>query len=273
MSDRSMGQSPRRVELIPAQRRAIILDHLRRDGAASIQELSERTGASGSTVRRDLEQLVEEGYLERTHGGASLIQSNRATFERAPAINAHLQAVQKRAIGLEAAKRLGPRDSVILEASSTVVQAAIAAATFDIQLTVVTNSLDIALIGADQPGWKLLMPGGTLRQGSRMLAGEPAQEFLRSVHADLCLFGAYAVTGRVLTDATLEVASLKRAMLGAARRKILLVDSSKFKPPAFSTFCELSEIDEVITDDGIGREQRAALEALVPAVTVVAVEA
>jgi DeoR/GlpR family transcriptional regulator of sugar metabolism len=65
------------------------------------------------------------------------------------------------------------------------------------------------------------------------------------------------------------VASLKRAMMKSARRRVLLVDSSKFRPPAFSTFCELSEIHEVITDDGISSEHLASLRTFDLKVTVV----
>ena len=136
-------------------------------------------------------------------------------------------------------------------------------------LTVVTNSLEVALVSAGVSSWRVIMPGGTIRPGSTMLAGDPGEEFFTRVHADVCFTGAYAVTGALLTDATLEVASLKRAMMKSARRRVLLVDSSKFRPPAFCTFCELSEIDEVITDDGISPESLAALRAFELKVTVV----
>ena len=72
----------RHPELIPAQRRAFMLDHIRKRGAASIQELSEAIGISLSTVRRDLEHLEARGYLERSHGGA-LIQKSASIHFRA----------------------------------------------------------------------------------------------------------------------------------------------------------------------------------------------
>jgi DeoR/GlpR family transcriptional regulator of sugar metabolism len=75
----------------------------------------------------------------------------------------------------------------------------------------------------------------------------------------------------LLTDASLEVASLKRAMIQSARRTILLVDSSKFQAPGFCTFCDLSAIDEVITDDGIAPEQLSLLRSSNVSMTVVTV--
>jgi DeoR/GlpR family transcriptional regulator of sugar metabolism len=262
----------RRVEIIPAKRRAMILEHLRVNGAASIQELAETIGGSQSTIRRDLEQLMDGGYLERTHGGALLVPPMHATFERDTLMNTQLHSVQKAAIGAEAALRVRTRESVIFEASSTVMEAARALTTRDLQLTVVTNSLEIAYLSSEVPHWRVIMPGGTIRPGGwRQLTGEPGEAFFKTVHADVCFVGAYAVSGNILTDASLEIASIKRAIIQSARRTVALVDSSKFTAPAFSTFCNLSDIDELITDDGVTPEQLASLRSFNTKITVVSV--
>ena len=266
-----MESQTKRVELLPAKRRAMILDHLRVNGAASIQALAEAIGGSGSTIRRDLDHLMEGGYLERTHGGAVLLQPLRATFERDNSINAQIGHAEKVAIGAAAALRLNPRDSVILDSSSTVMEAVRAAATRDIPLTMVTNSLEIALFCADVPHWRVIMPGGTVRPGFKALAGEPGEFFLRTLHADICLTGAFAVTGNLITDATLEVASLKRAMIKAARRTVLLVDNSKFAEPGFCTCCDLSSIDEIITDEHAPVDAIASLRSFEKKVTIVSI--
>ncbi|MCV3243429.1 DeoR/GlpR family transcriptional regulator of sugar metabolism [Mesorhizobium robiniae] len=255
-----MDTQTKRVELLPAKRRALILEHLRVNGAASIQELADTIGGSQSTVRRDLEHLVDRGYLERTHGGAHLIQPARATFEREEQVNAELRHAEKVAIGREAARRLSPGDSVILDGSSTVMEAARAAAEREIPLTIVTNSLDIAQFCAGVRQWRVIVAGGSIRPGFRNLAGHPGEEFIRTLHADICLTGASAVTGTLLTDSSLEVASMKRAMISAARKTILLVDSSKFTVPGFCTLCDVAELQEVITDDGIQPDALASLK-------------
>lgn len=264
-----MDSPSKRVDIVPAKRRALILEHLRINGAASIQELADTIGGSQSTVRRDLEHLVEKGYLERTHGGAHLLQPMRATFERETTVNAELQHAEKVAIGREAAGRLSARDSVIFDSSSTVMEAVRAAAERDLPLTVVTNSLEIADFAADIKSWRIILPGGTVRPGYRHLAGEPGESFIKTLHADLCMTGASAVTGTLLTETSLEVASLKRAMIGSARKTILLVDSSKFTAPGFCTLSDISEIDEVITDEGVSQDALASLHAAERKVTVV----
>ncbi|MGE0005726.1 MAG: FGGY family carbohydrate kinase [Parvibaculaceae bacterium] len=143
-----------------------------------------------------------------------------------------------------------------------------AAAERQIPLTAVTNSLETAGLAAACPSWRVIVPGGTVRTGSQMMVGEPGVSFFGTIHADLCLVGAYALTGRILSDASLEVASLKRAMIGSARRAILLIDSSKFRAPSFSAFCDISAISEVITDDGADPAQLTVLRALDVEVTV-----
>lgn len=254
-----MSSQTKRVELIPAKRHAMIIEYLRTHGASSIGELAEATRGSISTVRRDLEQLEEGGYLERTHGGARL-PPVLATFERERVLNAHLQSRQKMAIGAEAALRLNPRESVICDGSSTVFEAVRVAIARNMPLTIVTNSLDVAQLCASAPNWQVIMPGGTIRQGMNCLYGEPGLSFFKVLHADVCLVGAYAINEDSLTDATIEAAIMKGAMIKSARRTIVLADSSKFTVPAFLTSCELSAVHELITDDGISAAHREALK-------------
>jgi DeoR/GlpR family transcriptional regulator of sugar metabolism len=264
-----MDAPTKRVDIVPAKRRAIILEHLRANGAASIQELADAIGGSQSTARRDLEHLVEKGYLERTHGGAVLVQPTRATFEAEPLVNAELRHAEKVAIGREAAKRLSPGDSIILDGSTTVMEAARAAAERNIPLTIVTNSLDIAQLCASVSSWRVIIPGGSVRPGFMNLAGNPGEEFIKSIHADLCLCGASAVSGTLLTDNSLEVASMKRAMISAARKSILLVDSSKFSVAGFCTLCDVADLHEVITDSAISADALTALKSTERKITVV----
>lgn len=245
-------EAPRgRVEMIPAKRRALILERLRREGAAGIQELADAINASPSTIRRDLEHLVKQGALERTHGGALLQSTARATFEPDIALAAQLRREEKNAIAAAVAEELRPGQSVIFDASTTVLAVARAVANRRLPLTAVTNSLAIAHVLADVPEVHLIVPGGTVRPGSTTLVGRPGEDFLRSLHADIALIGTHAITGRTLTETSLDVAAMKQAMIAAARHVMVLADSSKFTAPSFCTICDIADIQEIVTDDGI----------------------
>ena len=247
-----------RVERIPAQRHGAILEHLRAVRAASVQELAEALGASASTVRRDLDHLAAVGYVARTHGGATLAAAAR---EVETAVSSHIARAEKAAIGRLAARRIAPHATVIFDSGTTVLEAARAVAGSAPPMTAVTNDLVIAQILGGCPEVTVIVPGGTLRPGSPTLLGAPGLAFLAQLHVDLALIGTHAVTGTLLSDTTLEVAEVKRAMISAAAQLVVLADASKFGPPASFGFCELGAGAELVTDAGAPTTARAGLEA------------
>ena len=258
-----------RLDIIPAQRRARMLDFVRERGAASIHDLAEDLQASLSTIRRDLDQLTEDGYLERTHGGVILRRVEPATFEAEASLNAQIALRQKQAIGLVAAQRLSSGTSILCDSSTTVLEAMKVAVEQQLRLTVVTNNLAIALLCAASPAIRVVVPGGTVRTGTATLFGVPGDTFLETIHADLCFLGTHSITGTLLTETSLEVVSAKKRMMGFSRRTILLADSSKFQLPSFCTFGQITDVAELITDDGASPDQVQALTDAGVKVTVV----
>ena len=261
-----------KTDHLPARRRALILEQVRQRGAAAIPDLADAVGVSMSTIRRDLDIMTEQGTLERTHGGALIRQAPTATFEPENIVAAQTALLQKAAIGREAASRVTPGASVVVDAGSTVHEAVRALVAREIAQTVVTNSLAAAHLCSGHRALRTIVVGGVLRPNSSVLSGEPGLDFLSRLHADLCLLGAHAVTGTLVTESSIEGADIKRAMKAAARRTILLVDSSKFRHPAFCSVCQLEELSEVITDDGISPEALAAMRDAGVTVSVVAAD-
>ena len=263
--------SPSHPEVIPAQRRAMVLELVRQRGAASIQELARVIGASASTVRRDLEHLQGAGYLQRAHGGALLPGTPLATFEPDQIFAAGLARAQKQAIGQAAAALLAPGEAVIFDSSSTVREAARAAVERRIVLTAVTNDLATGQMLAAAPEIRVVVPGGTVRPGSLTLTGEPGTGFLAGIHADTALIGVHAISGQLFTETALETAAMKRAMIAAARRVVVLADATKFQPAAFCTICDAAAVHDLITDAGADQVALDRLRDLGVAVTQVPV--
>jgi DeoR family transcriptional regulator of aga operon len=238
----------RRAELIPAHRRALVLEQIRLKGSASIQELAEGIGASASTIRRDLEELERKGYLERAHGGALLQRTTSPTFEPEADIAAGFSRAEKLAIGGAAAEMIAPGEAVIFDSGSTVLEAARAAVRRNLPLTAVTNDLAAGQVLAGADRIRVVMLGGTIRPGSLTVSGDPGQNFLNTLNANVALIGIHAVSGGYLTETTLEIASMKRAMIAAARRVILLADATKLTHSAFCRVCEVTAVHVLVTD-------------------------
>jgi len=149
--------------MIAAQRRALILEELRREGAGSIVALAEKIGVSPSTIRRDLDFLSQGGYAVRSRGGAVLNETHRTSFEPEHEVGAHVGHAAKAAIGARAVELLEPGQSVIFDSSSTVLEAAKVVVERNLRLTVCTNDIATALVLARSENLQLLVFGGTNR--------------------------------------------------------------------------------------------------------------
>jgi DeoR family transcriptional regulator of aga operon len=252
----------RRAEkMLPRQRQSFILDVLTEHGVVSLQHLAERLGASFSTVRRDLDDLESRKLVERTHGGAILGSLSKALVqtEESRATSGAMKGA-KESIGRLAATRIREGDSVIFDSSTTVLEAARAIVGARLRITAVTNNIKIAALMSASDNIRLIIPGGTRRPGTNLLAGEPGDSFLSNLHADIALIGAQSASAGMLTDSRIESASSKRLLIKAVRTKILLIDSWKFGGPGFCDVAPLSEFDEIITDNSLPEEDRRDLE-------------
>jgi DeoR family transcriptional regulator of aga operon len=242
-----------RVDLIPAERHARLLEILRVRRAASIRELALLLHGSASTVRRDLDELAERGAVTRTFGGAAAKDGAMTTFEPELALAERLEPEEKQRIGRHAAAMVAPGQSVIFDSGTTVLEAARAFAQRGVAATVVTNDLGIAGIFAGAPSTRLVVLGGVLRPRSSTLFGEAAERFVAELHADVALIGAHAITGDLITETSLEIARIKRAIVAAARRTYVLVDHTKFRAPAFADVCRSAAVAGIVTSRAADR--------------------
>lgn len=245
--------------MLKERRHAKILEQLRASTAASIKELSDRVDASGSTVRRDLRELSERGLVKLTHGGAVLSEGYFASFELESHLAAEVESGAKAVIGACAAAQVLPHQTVLFDSSTTVLAAARELVKRQIALTAITNSLQIAEVLSASRTISVIVVGGAVRWGSPTLFGNPGLAFLEELHADLLLLGTHSISGGLLTETSQEIVAMKRAMIGAARRVVLLADSTKFTPPALFTICSTAEVDALITNADASDEALAVV--------------
>lgn len=262
------------IGLIPEQRKSRILEIIYKQGTGGVREIAGLIGASISTVRRDLAELEERGDIKRIRGGAMLTLNVRTTFEPDYQYASQVAVEEKEAIGRAAADLVDEGESVIFDSSSTVHQAARFVKERGSNILAVTNDVETACLLARGRGINLQVLGGSLRPGTYTLLGDPGLEFLQRLHVEVCFLGIQAihlparnpsglktkVAG--LSDTSTDVAAMKRAMLSAARRTVLLADSSKYGQRAFFQVCRLDEIDTVITDSGLDAGMKGDLESL-----------
>ncbi|MFC8721379.1 DeoR/GlpR family DNA-binding transcription regulator [Kitasatospora sp. NPDC057198] len=244
--------------LLADQRRALILDLVRRDGAVKVAELVDQLGVSDMTIRRDLDALARAGTVRKVYGGAVA----RTTSAEEPAFEAKstLAPETKAALAEAAAARVQPGSVVAVSAGTTAY--AVAARLLDVPgLTVVTNSLPVAelLRSRGENGPALLLTGGAPTR-SAALVGPLADQAIRSLHVDLLVIGAHGVSERAgLTTPNLAEAQTNRALIASAHRTVAVADHTKWGVVGLSSFAALGELDCFITDHALPAEARAVL--------------
>ncbi|HAY49683.1 MULTISPECIES: DeoR/GlpR family DNA-binding transcription regulator [Thalassospira] len=246
--------------MLPAKRRARIIEFLRREEMASLKELAERLDMSVSTIRRDVEYLCSTGHLTRTHGGAMMNVSDRKGFEPEAAISSELERDAKNRIGQRAAALIQPGQTVLVDSGTTTLAAAHAMVERDVPFTAFTNDLSIASVFSQSNTINTFVAGGNVRPGSSTLLGASAVRMIEQLRADVAIIGAHAVSNDGLSDSSIELCEVKRAIISAAEFVVLLVDSSKFFSRSFSLFGGLEEIGLIITDDRISPDMLKELK-------------
>jgi DeoR family fructose operon transcriptional repressor len=244
------------------ERQQEILRLARDRGRVDVPSLAEEFDVTPETVRRDLKALDRAGLIRRVHGGA--IPTGRLDFEPDLTEREATAADEKDRIAKTALAELPSEGSVVIDAGTTTARF-VAALPLDSRLTVVTHALPIAARLAEYPDLTLHLVGGRLRHRTRAAVGEWALSAYGDINADVTFIAAngfsLADDGKGgLTTPDLAEAAVKRAMIRAARRVVLLADSSKFGQAHFARFGELADVDMLITDQGLSPEDARAIE-------------
>ena len=209
------------------------------------------------TARRDLEFLEQEGLARRYHGGAVATVSR--SFEIPYAARAYDRQPQKQAIGMRAAELILPGETVIVDAGTTAVE--VARALRDrANLLVCPLSLQAAVVLADRPGIRLLVPGGEVRPAEQMFVGQVTRGVIGGLRFDTYVMAVGGVSrDDGFTDFSLDDVAVKQAALRSARRCVVACDSSKIGKVGFARIGGLGVAATLVTDSDLTDADRAWL--------------
>lgn len=242
-----------------AERHQEIVRVARESGRVDVLSLAGEFQVTAETVRRDLKALDRAGLLRRVHGGA--IPAGRFDLEPDLSERESTAADEKARIAAAALDELPTDGSVILDAGTTTGRLA---ATFplDAELTVVTHALPLAARLADHPAIDLHLVGGRVRHRTRVAVDAWALRTYREINADVLFLATngFSADGG-LTTPDLAEAAVKRELISAARRVVLLADSAKYGQEHFARFGDLSQVDLLITDTGFEPAHAKDIEA------------
>jgi len=231
------------------ERQLWIVERARASGRVEVAALAEELKVTTETVRRDLTTLERHALLRRVHGGAIPIE--RLGFEPALAARNGVLTVEKERIARLALAELPDEGTILLDAGTTTARLADILPN-DRELVVLTNALPIAMSLSVRPNITVLMIGGKVRGRTQAAVDAWALQALADSYVDVAFIGTNGITiERGLTTPDTTESAVKRAMIRAARRSVVLADHTKVGQDHLSRFATLDEIDTLITDSGL----------------------
>jgi DeoR family transcriptional regulator of aga operon len=256
-----MSADERTPPVPAALRRERMLAEIKEREFVRVGELSDRFGVSEMTVRGDLDSLAARGQVHRVRGGAI----PRAIPRQEPPFEDSISsfAAEKVAIGQAAAELLEDGETVLIDVGTTAAAAAraIAARAELDDVVVFTNGLKTALeLEPASPRITVVVLGGTLRPRQHSLVDPLATLILDQISVKTVLMGCNGVdVAGGVTNINLPEAEVKKRMLAAAGRRVVLADGSKLGRVEVARLCAIDDVDLVLTG---GSADPAVVDAL-----------
>ena len=221
-----------------------ILQRAECEGEITIKALADVLGVSEMTIHRDVDVLQKQRYVYKKRGAVVYI-------ENADRENTDFYAEEKRLIGIKAASLIADGQSVIFDNSTTAMECARFLDPAK-KYTFYTTGMETAAILGGYEKSILYCSGGYYFPASRGFVGAQAEAFVSSLKVDVCIVGASGVSVEegITTPYPMHT-PLQKAIIAAAKTKILVCDHSKFDKVAMEKICELGDIDVIVTDSEI----------------------
>lgn len=241
--------------MLAKQRYSKILELLEKNGVVNTAELVNLMNVSSETIRKDLEYMDQLGQLARIHGGA--MPASQAVPDASPngyitfqkRNSQHLE--QKAAITKKATELITEGQVVALDFGSTSQIMALALKERFHRLTIITHSIQNALLLAENPGFTVIMTGGVMNRDEYTLIND-FSSILDNLHIDTMFLTVTGIEPSVgCTDQSIGEARSQNHLRKSSTKTIVLADSSKFGKSSLVKICALDEVDTIITDSGI----------------------
>lgn len=226
-------------------RQSDIVELARAKGRILVDDLAQHFDVTPQTIRRDLNELCDNGRLVRIHGGALW-----------PTTNENLQYEKRRMIAADSKASIGRMAAALIPDNSsmfinigTTTEAVARSLLEHRNLLVVTNNINVANILRASPSTEVVLSGGVVRHSDGALVGDAAVDFFARFKVDFAVIGASAIdeTGSLL-DYDMREVRVAQAIMANAKSVILVADSTKFQRSAPMRIAHISQVDTFVTD-------------------------
>ena len=244
--------------MLAIERRNAILAKLSIEGKVVVSDLAAEYSVTEETIRRDLDKLDREGLARKTYGGAVKNESFNIDLPFQVRKQSNVESKQKIAAAIGSMIKDG--DYIMLDSSTTALYV-IKNILDRKKITLITNSVEILFELCNKPEWTIISTGGTLKEGGLSLVGYQAERMIEGYHVDLAICSCKGIdTSAGVTDSNERDSQMKKAFFASAKKKILVVDSSKFNKTSFVKICDIKDVDVIATNEEPGEGWKNIIE-------------
>jgi DeoR/GlpR family transcriptional regulator of sugar metabolism len=246
--------------MLGPQRQNHLRELIARRGIADLDSLALELSVSASTVRRDVEALVEAGLVQRIHGGV-VWRGDRESQPRPYAFGQRLgvQIEVKKRIARRARELVRPGETVLIDGGTTTFY--LAEELYSLPLQLVTNSLPIAELLINNENIELILTGGLMYPRYGVLLGPMAERMISEIHTNRMFFSVAGIHEGALYNQNLLLVQAEQRMMDQAQQIVLLADSSKFGHQALVQLCQLKRVHTVVSDEALPAEHQQQVRA------------
>jgi len=230
--------------MLKEERHHYILDKIKLNRKVLSSNLSAELHVSEDTIRRDLNELSLNGLIKKVHGGALPIDNKAPSYEERSNYNLE----EKNIIAKKAVKLIKEGQVIIMSGSTTNLQLAKIIPS-DINATIYTYSLPIAIQLTEHPSIEIIFIGGKLNKPAQVTVGLDVVASISQLRADLCFMGTGGIDIiKGMTEPNWEVSHIKKSMIEASDQVIVLCTNNKINEVKRYPVIPINNINTIVTD-------------------------
>lgn len=227
-----------------AKRNDLIKEYILEKEHVTLKELEETFNVSMNTIRRDVAKIITDPRFEKVYGGVSVKKNKLISFENRSIKNKEV----KQKIAEEAAKLIQPHDLIYID-SGTTTKYILDYLPKDIEITIITNSLDIVLKAEVFEKIQVFLLGNMFKRSTRSFVGITPDQITNKYNISKAFMAATAVSiDNGMMNSDLMEYEIKKHIVDKAANIYLLADKSKFEKSTLLTYASLDQVDKIITD-------------------------
>jgi len=230
--------------MLKKERQTYILHQVNLHNKVLSTDLSTRMRVSDDTIRRDLQELAQEGKLIKVHGGAL-----SPSFHHTRVETKDIYSYDKKKIIAHKAIQLISNGMFVLTSGGTTILEMARSLPPNLYATFISCSIQAAYEYANHPNSDVIVIGDKVSKNAKFTAGPEAISKIRQIRSDLCILGINAIdTQHGISDNDWEVVQVKKAMVDSSSKLVCLTISEKINTTQPIQICAIKEIDILITE-------------------------